>query len=161
MLSFIGSYTNLRGGDSLSDLIRKMEPKPLRVFLQDGTNDQNIYSRQLVHGEPGHGAVAGIRGLRHEVRRRNRGAQLATRLGDPARRAALALAGLPQADRNVPSKAGNAHYIREILDPAHDWEEVGARLSSRRKVRRWIGTATSTSATPAHRSIYRIGADGR
>ena len=25
-------------------MIRKMEPKPLRVFLQDGSNDQSIYS---------------------------------------------------------------------------------------------------------------------
>jgi gluconolactonase len=44
VISFIGSYTNLRGGEILSSLIRKTEPKPLRVFLQDGSNDQNIYS---------------------------------------------------------------------------------------------------------------------
>ncbi len=44
VLSFIGSYTNLRGGEILSSLIRKTEPLPLRVFLQDGSNDQNIYS---------------------------------------------------------------------------------------------------------------------
>ena len=36
VLSFIGSYTNLRGGQIYSSLIRKTEPKPLRVFLQDG-----------------------------------------------------------------------------------------------------------------------------
>ncbi len=44
VLSFIGSFTNLRGGDAFPGLIRKTEPKPLRVFLQDGTADQNIYS---------------------------------------------------------------------------------------------------------------------
>ncbi len=44
VLSFVGSYTNLRGGDTLASLIRKTEPKPLRVFLQDGSNDQDIYS---------------------------------------------------------------------------------------------------------------------
>jgi gluconolactonase len=44
VVSFIGSYTNLRGGDTLASRIRKTEPKPLRVFLQDGRNDQNIYS---------------------------------------------------------------------------------------------------------------------
>src|SRR5262249_42504024 len=43
-LSFVGSYTNLRGGQVYSSLIRKTEPKPLRAFLQDGKNDQNIYS---------------------------------------------------------------------------------------------------------------------
>ena len=44
VLSFIGSYTNLRGGDVYANLIRKTEPKPLRVFLQDGRNDLNIYA---------------------------------------------------------------------------------------------------------------------
>ena len=44
VLSFIGSYTNLRGGNNYSSLVRKTEPKPLRVFLQDGVNDLNIYS---------------------------------------------------------------------------------------------------------------------
>ena len=44
VLSFIGSYTNLKGGNAYPDLIRKTEPKPIRVFLQDGENDLNIYS---------------------------------------------------------------------------------------------------------------------
>lgn len=44
VVSFIGSFTDLRGGDTLASRIRKTEPKPLRVFLQDGRNDQDIYS---------------------------------------------------------------------------------------------------------------------
>jgi sugar lactone lactonase YvrE/enterochelin esterase-like enzyme len=44
VLSFIGSFTNLRGGEIYSSLIRKTEPKPLRVFLQDGKNDLNLYA---------------------------------------------------------------------------------------------------------------------
>jgi len=44
VMSFIGSFTNLRGGQDLATLIRKTEPKPLRVFLQDGTADQNNYA---------------------------------------------------------------------------------------------------------------------
>jgi gluconolactonase len=44
VLSFVGSFTDLRGGDVYSALIRKTEPKPLRVFLQDGTKDLNIYA---------------------------------------------------------------------------------------------------------------------
>src|SRR5262249_19171031 len=43
VLSFVGSYTDLRGGDIYPAIIRKTEPKPLRIFLQDGRNDQNIY----------------------------------------------------------------------------------------------------------------------
>lgn len=43
VMSFIGSFTNLRGGHNLSTLVRKTEPKTLRVYLQDGSNDNNIY----------------------------------------------------------------------------------------------------------------------
>ncbi|SVB92457.1 uncharacterized protein METZ01_LOCUS245311, partial [marine metagenome] len=41
--STIGTYVGLRGGDEIPTLIRKTEPKPLRIFLQDGENDLNIY----------------------------------------------------------------------------------------------------------------------
>jgi sugar lactone lactonase YvrE/enterochelin esterase-like enzyme len=44
VLSFIGSFANLRGGDIYPALIRKTEPKPLRVFLQDGSKDLNIFA---------------------------------------------------------------------------------------------------------------------
>jgi sugar lactone lactonase YvrE/enterochelin esterase-like enzyme len=44
VISFIGSFTNLRGGHNYPSLIRKTEPKPIRVFLQDGSNDLDIYS---------------------------------------------------------------------------------------------------------------------
>ena len=44
VLSFIGSYTDLRGGDIYPALIRKTEPKPLRVFLQDGNHDLNNFA---------------------------------------------------------------------------------------------------------------------
>lgn len=43
VFSTIGTYVGLRGGDRYHTLIRKYEPKPLRVFLQDGANDLNIY----------------------------------------------------------------------------------------------------------------------
>ncbi|MDF1861374.1 MAG: SMP-30/gluconolactonase/LRE family protein [Verrucomicrobiales bacterium] len=39
----VGTYVGLRGGNELPVLVRKMEPKPLRIFLQDGKNDNNLY----------------------------------------------------------------------------------------------------------------------
>ncbi len=39
VLSHVGSFTNIRGGDVYPGLIRKMPSKPIRVFLQDGAND--------------------------------------------------------------------------------------------------------------------------
>lgn len=41
VLSIVGSFVNLgnRGGDTYADLVRTSEKKPIRVFLQDGRND--------------------------------------------------------------------------------------------------------------------------
>jgi gluconolactonase len=44
VFSAIGTYVGLRGGNSLALLVRKTEPKPLRIFLQDGRNDLNNYT---------------------------------------------------------------------------------------------------------------------
>lgn len=41
VLSQIGSFVNIRGGDVIPGQIRKTERKPIRVFLQDGSNDLN------------------------------------------------------------------------------------------------------------------------
>ncbi len=43
VFSAIGTYVGLRGGDRYPILIRKFEPKPIRIFLQDGANDNNKY----------------------------------------------------------------------------------------------------------------------
>lgn len=44
VLSTIGTYVGLRGGDEFPTLVRKTEPKPLRIFLEDGSTDLNIYA---------------------------------------------------------------------------------------------------------------------
>ena len=49
VLSTIGTYVALRGGDQFPGLVRKMENKPLRIFLQDGSRDQDIYAGSWWH----------------------------------------------------------------------------------------------------------------
>jgi gluconolactonase len=44
VFSAIGTYVGLRGGNEYPVLIRKTEPKPIRIFLQDGSNDLNNYT---------------------------------------------------------------------------------------------------------------------
>ena len=39
VLSHVGSFTNIRGGHVYPAMIRKTDPKPIRVFLQDGEGD--------------------------------------------------------------------------------------------------------------------------
>jgi len=39
VLSWIGTYVSMKGADEMPALVRKTEPKPLRIFMQDGTQD--------------------------------------------------------------------------------------------------------------------------
>jgi enterochelin esterase-like enzyme len=39
VLTHVGSFTNIRGGDAYPGMIRKEEKRPMRIFLQDGEND--------------------------------------------------------------------------------------------------------------------------
>jgi predicted alpha/beta superfamily hydrolase len=45
VLSFVGSFTNIRGGYVYPDLILKSDPKPIRIFILDGVNDNRIPRR--------------------------------------------------------------------------------------------------------------------
>ncbi len=42
VLSWVGSFADIRGGHNYPPMIRKMPRKPIRVFLQDGKNDLNV-----------------------------------------------------------------------------------------------------------------------
>ena len=44
VFSNIGTYVDLRGGMRYPTLIRKYEPKPIRIYMQDGSSDLNIYA---------------------------------------------------------------------------------------------------------------------
>ena len=39
VFSGVGTFVSMRGGNDLQMFVRKCEPKPLRIFLQDGSND--------------------------------------------------------------------------------------------------------------------------
>lgn len=43
VFSCVGSYVNLRGGNIFPSLVRLSEPRPLRVFLQSGTADLDVF----------------------------------------------------------------------------------------------------------------------
>jgi sugar lactone lactonase YvrE len=42
VLSFIGTYVSMKGADALPALVRKTEPKPIRIWMQDGTADHIV-----------------------------------------------------------------------------------------------------------------------
>ena len=68
VLSFIGTYVAMKGADGLPALVRRTEPKPIRIFMQDGTNDhivpaaalRDIVCRKLADQQPGHVRGAGV-----------------------------------------------------------------------------------------------------
>ncbi|MEO7190748.1 MAG: alpha/beta hydrolase-fold protein [Vicinamibacterales bacterium] len=51
VLSIVGSFTNIRGGDAYPDIVRQAEKKPIRVFLQDGRNDSRGVGRGGVYDQ--------------------------------------------------------------------------------------------------------------
>ena len=49
VFSSVGTFVGLRGGNEYPIMIRKHETKPIRIFLQDGSNDLNIYGGSWWH----------------------------------------------------------------------------------------------------------------
>lgn len=124
VLSFVGSYVNLRGGQILESLVRKHEPRPLKVFLQDGRNDLDIYSgswwmanqalatslefagydHRFIIGHEGHNNLHGRAILPDAL------AWLWNEWEKPIER-----------NRQV---AGDRQWVQMFLDPSEDWELV-------------------------------------
>lgn len=126
VLSFIGSYVNLRGGNVYSSLIRKTEPAPLRVFLQDGNKDLNIYSGDWWMANQDMASALQYAGY---------DAKFVT--GTEGHNGKHAAAILPDAlrwlwrDYGTPIKAskgggGERQFVTMVLDPASDWEMVSS-----------------------------------
>jgi len=51
VISFIGSFVDLRGGHAYADLVLKSEKKPIRIFMQDGRNDNRGIGRDGAYNQ--------------------------------------------------------------------------------------------------------------
>lgn len=122
VFSAIGTYIGLRGGDRYPVLVRKYEPKPIRVFLQDGTNDLNIY--------------AGDWWKANEMMERSltfAGYEVNHEWGEGAHNGNHGTAIFPKAMRWLwkdwpkPITKGNSKnsFLSDLLIPGEDWEVVG------------------------------------
>ena len=124
VLSTIGSYTDLRGGDVYPALIRKTEPKPIRVFLQDGSNDLNLYSgswflaNQSVYSALVYAGYEVQFSIGTEGHNSKHGAAI---LPDALR---WLWRDWPKPIAKPYSTFGERHYIDMILDRGSDWELV-------------------------------------
>jgi enterochelin esterase-like enzyme len=52
VISIIGSFTNIRGGDAYPSIVQSSKTKPIRIFLQDGVNDNRGVNRQTGAYDP-------------------------------------------------------------------------------------------------------------
>jgi gluconolactonase len=126
VFSAIGTYVGLRGAHEYPTLIRKIEPKPIRVFLQGGSNDNNIYGgdwwianqamqrslafagyeNQFVWGNGGHNGAHGSQVFPDAMR--------------------YLWKDWPQ-----PVKAGlGSPQLKEILIPGEEWQETNELVTN-------------------------------
>ena len=120
VFSAIGTYVGLRGGNVYPTLIRKVEPKPLRIYLEDGSADQNIYGGDWWRA--------------NQVMERSltfAGYEVNHAWGDGGHNGKHATELFPAATRwlwkdwPAPVKAGaGSPQLKEILLPGEDWKLV-------------------------------------
>jgi len=129
--SGIGTYVGLRGGDRYPTLIRKYEPKPIRVFLQDGSHDNNSYAGDWFYANQMMERALTFAG--YEVNHV---------YGEGAHSSAQSNAIFPDVMRWLwkgypePVKAGKSKnaMLRDILIPGEDWELAGDKFGFVNKV---------------------------
>jgi len=159
VFSAIGTYVNLRGGNDLPVLIRKTEPKPIRVFLQDGRNDLNNYTGSWFIANQDMQSALEYAGydVRHEW-------------GDGEHNSRHATEIFPQAvtwlwrDWPAPIKANpegkSKQDVFQVLSPGDDWQLVseGHRGTD--------GPAVNARgelffSDPSNNKIHKVGLDGK
>jgi sugar lactone lactonase YvrE/enterochelin esterase-like enzyme len=120
VFSGIGTYVGLRGGNVYPTLLRKYEPKPIRIFLQDGSNDNNIYGGDwwMANQEMERSLTFAGYEVKHEWGDGPHNGQHATKLFPDAMR--WLWKGWPE-----PVKAGlGSPQLQQILIPGEDWKLV-------------------------------------
>jgi sugar lactone lactonase YvrE/predicted alpha/beta superfamily hydrolase len=157
VFSAIGTYVGLRGGDRYPTLVRKYEPKPIRIFLQDGSNDNNIY--------------AGDWWKVNEMMERAlvfSGYEVAHIWGEGAHNGAHGTAVFPDAMRwlwkdwpkPVAKGATKNQFLNDLIIPGEDWQLVGEGYQFTE------GTAANTKGEVYYHDIsssktYKVAVDGK
>jgi sugar lactone lactonase YvrE len=157
VFSAIGTYVGLRGGERYPTLIRKYEPKPIRIFLQDGSNDLNIYGGDwwMANQTMERALVFSGYDVRHVW-------------GEGAHSGAHGTVLFPDVMRwlwkdwpqPVAKGRSSNQVLGEILIPGQDWQLVGEGYGFTE------GTAADAAGNVYYQDIpasktYRVGMDGK
>ncbi len=156
VFSAIGTYVGLRGGNVYPTLIRKYEPRPIRIFLQDGSADLNLYGGDwwMANQEMERALTFAGYEVKHDWGTGGHNGQHATRIFPDAMR--WLWQGWPE-----PVKAGaGSEQLRQILQPGEGWTLVGEGY------RFTEGPAASARGEVFFNDIpgnktYKIGPDGK
>ncbi len=157
VFSAIGTYVGLRGADRYSTLIRKYEPKPIRIFLQDGSNDNNSYAGDWWKANETMERALTFSGyeVRHTWGEGGHSGNQGTSIFPAAMRWLWK-------DWPKPVTAGSSknQYLSDILIPGQDWELVGQGYTFTE------GTAANAAGEVFYQDIpnsktYKIGLDGK
>ena len=122
VFSAIGTYVGFRGAERYPTLIRKYEPKPIRIFLQEGSNDLNNYAGDWW-----------MAGQTMERALSFSGYEVAHSWGTGGHNGNHATAIFPEAMRwlwkgypaEVKSGSSKNQFIADIIVPGQNWELVG------------------------------------
>jgi sugar lactone lactonase YvrE/enterochelin esterase-like enzyme len=157
VFSAIGTYVGLRGGERYPTLIRKVEPKPIRVFLQDGSGDLNIYG-----GDWWKANETMERALRFS------GYEVRNTWGEGGHNGKQGESVFPEAMRwlwkdwpqAVKTGSTGNQFLNDILVPGEGWELVGEGY------RFTEGTAANAAGEVYYQDIptsktYVVGLDGK
>jgi gluconolactonase len=159
VFSAIGTYVGLRGGNELSVMIRKTEPKPIRIFLQDGRNDQNNYTGSWFIANQDMQAALEFAGydVRHEWGEGEHNSRHATELFPEVMR--WLWRDYPAPIKSNPD-GKSRQDVFQVLLPGEDWQVVsdGHRNTD--------GPAVNAKgemffSDPANNRIFRIGLDAK
>lgn len=126
----VGTFVGMRGGDRYPVLVRKTEPKPIRIFMQDGSNDQWMG-----------GPEVGDWWMSNQTLERAlsfAGYQVEHAWGTGTHGGKHAAAVFPDGMRYLwkdwpsPVTAGSSQntFLNAILEPNAEWQVVGSGLGS-------------------------------
>ncbi|MEO6233353.1 MAG: SMP-30/gluconolactonase/LRE family protein [Ferruginibacter sp.] len=157
VFSAIGTYIGLRGGERYPTLIRKYEPKPIRIFLQDGSNDLNIYAGDWFKANETMERALAFAGyeVNHVWGEEGHNGNQGTAIFPQAMR--WLWKGWPQ---KVSTGNSNNQFLKDLLIPGEEWELVGEDYKFSE------GTATDANGIVYYQDIptsktYKVGKDGK
>jgi len=131
----VGTFVGMRGGDRYPVLVRKTEPKPIRIFMQDGSHD----------GLPGFIDEVGDWWMSNQTMERAlefAGYQVEHAWGEGSHNSRHATAIFPDAMRWLwkdwpqPVTAGQSQntFLKDILTPGEDWQPASLSDASSAKL---------------------------